>query len=295
MRRRTWWLARGLVLGVILNACTAKKPAATTPSSAPTPAHPVVDSRRETPVPTVPPSTPAALPTRPVPNLNVKATKGKPIGPIITHFGMAKADGVVYQPASVGKDGVPTYKTPVGSGFILVIEAKPGLSNYEVGRSVFNYDANDPHKQPDLQLVSSNPLGDGSEEVCDNHRPNIGGVPAVNPPSFKETQEVSDALNDMACRFEVFIEGASSCTTTTTGSFAFVNNESTTQFGMVVARAWNFPVGTTLLTARVRDVEGNPGPPKKIRIVRPPRTPVPTPPQPKAPVGTPTPKPLPTR
>ncbi|HUI24596.1 MAG TPA: hypothetical protein VL403_00825 [Candidatus Kryptonia bacterium] len=293
MQRRTLWIVS--VVAAVLSGCTAQKREAA-PQPLPTPARPVVDSRRETPVPTVPPETPAPLSTRPIPNPNVKATKGKPIGPIITHFGAAKADGTPLEPMSVGKDGIATYKAQVGSGFLLIIEAKPGLNNYEVARSIFNYDPNDPAKQPDLQLISSRPLGDGSEEVCDSRRPNIGGIPAVNPPSFKETQKVSDALNDMACRFEVFVDSASACTTSKNGNFSFVNPESTTQFGMIVARAWNFPLGTTLLTVRVRDTEGNPGPTKQIRVFRPkPPPPRPTPKAPKGPVGTPTPKPLPTR
>jgi hypothetical protein len=295
MQRRTVCLVSSVVACVVLSGCTVKKHVSSA-TPAPTPARPVVDSRLETPVPTVPPATPVALPTRPVPNPNLKATKGKPIGPIVTHFGVAKADGNVYEPMSVDKDGIATYKAVVGSGFILLVEAKPGSGNYEVGHSIFNYDPNDPHKQPDLQIISDRPLGDGSEEVCDRRRPNIGGVPAVNPPTFKPTQKVSDALNDMACRFETFVDSGSACTVTRNGGFAFVNSESTTQFGMIVARAWNFPIGTTVLTARLLDTEGNPGPTKQIKIFRPQPTPVaPPPPTPKGPVGTPTPKPLPTR
>jgi len=293
MQGRTLWVVS--VVAGVLYGCTAMKKDAT-PAPLPTPAHPVVGPGNETPVPTVPPGTPVALPTRPVPNPNVKATKGKPIGPIVTFFGAAKADGTPLEPMSVGKDGIATFKTPAGAGFLLVVEAKPGLSNYEVSRSIFNYDANDPTKQPDLQILSSNDLGDGSAEVCDRRRPNIGGVPAVNPPSFNKTQKVSDALNDLACRFEVFVDTASACTTAKNGNFAFINPESSTQFGMIVARAWNFPVGTTLLTARLLDTEGNPGPIKQIKLFHPkPAPPKPTPKPPKGPVGTPTPKPLPTR
>jgi hypothetical protein len=29
---------------------------------------------------------------------------------------------------------------------------------------------------------------------------------------------------------------------------------------MVVAKAWNFPPGDTLVSVRLRDIEGNPGP-----------------------------------
>lgn len=284
----------GVLISVLfLAACPIKKSAPPKPTPKP---RATADARSATPVPTVPPGTPVAMPTRPIANPNVKATKGKPIGPIVSHFGAARADGHAYEPDSVDKDGVATYKHPVGSGFMIVIEGKPGLSNAEVGRSIFQYDPKDPKKRPDVQLESNRPLGDGSDTVCDRNRPEIGGVPAVNPPSFKETQAISDTLNDLACRFETFVESASSCTVTANGDFSFINKESTTQFCMVIAKAWNFPIGTTELTLRLRDVDGNPGPEKKLRLIRsepPKRTPSPkgTP----GPRKKPTPKPLPTR
>ena len=43
----------------------------------------------------------------------------------------------------------------------------------------------------------------------------------------------------------------------------------TTQYCMIVARAWAFPLGQTLVSVRVLDTEGNPGPIKQMRIVRP--------------------------
>ena len=91
---RAGLLAAGSLL---ISGCAARKAVPpSTPVAAATPA-PVVtpwaDERYASPVPTVPPATPGALPTRPVPNRNLKATKGHPIGPIITYFGAARADG----------------------------------------------------------------------------------------------------------------------------------------------------------------------------------------------------------
>src|SRR5206468_2064436 len=100
------------------------------------------------------------------------------------------------------------------------VEAKLGDSGLEPGRSVFAYDANDPHKRPDLEIESSRDMGDGSRAVCDRRKPKIGGIPGIHPPSFAEIQRVSDAINDLACRFETFIESASSCTVTKNGDFS---------------------------------------------------------------------------
>ncbi len=219
-------------------------------------------------VPTVPPSTPLPagappLPTRPVKNPKAEAEKraGKMIGPIVSFAGVARADGQVTQPIGKNPEGIPIYQNPVGSGFMIVIEGKPGIGNVETGRSIFRYDENDPMQRPDLEIQVTNPLGDGSAAVCDARKPKIGGIPAVNPPSFAETKHVSAALNDFSCRFETFIESNASCTVEKTGDFSFLNpKESKVQFCMVVARAWNFPPGDTLVSVRLRDVEGNPGP-----------------------------------
>jgi hypothetical protein len=280
------WVSLGAGLSaagsLLISGCVTKKAVPPpTPVAVATPA-PVVtpwaDDRYASPVPTVPPATPgAALPTRPVPNPNLKATKGHPIGPIITHFGAARADGNLYEPTSVDKEGVPTYENPVGSGFMIVVEAKPGPSNYEVAKSIFSYDPNDPKRRPDLQLESNRPLGDGSVAVCDRRRPNIGGIPAIDPPSFKETQKISDTLNDMACRFETFLTPEGACTVAKNGDFAFANPDSSMQFCMVVAHAWAFPEGTTELRVRVLDTGGHPGPVKRMKIYRPKLVPRPKP------------------
>lgn len=231
----------------------------------------------ETPMPTVPPAAPTpaadasatggpkALPTRPIPT-GVKGKKGEPIGPIITHFGAARADGTPVPPESIGKDGIPVYVTRSGSGFILVIEGKTGLAGHEVGRRLFVHVPGDPSERADMELESNRDLGNGSAAVCDRMRPNIGGIPGINPPSFASTQKISDAINDFACRFETFVESDFSCTMTKSGDYQFVNPETTTQFCLLMAKAWGFPEGDTILSLRLRDTAGNAGPVKKLRI-----------------------------
>jgi hypothetical protein len=248
-----------------LAACAAKAPIKGPKS--------VAEIYKETPVPTVPPSTPSpvpaagAIPTPPA-KPPVKARKGEPIGPIVTFFGAVRADGSKAEPKSVDK-GIPTYVSTAGSGFMLVVEVKPGASGLEPARRVFAYVPGDPKSRPDLEMEADRDMGDGSPAVCDRTRPNIGGIPGIKPPSFAETQRVSDAINDLACRFETFIESESSCTKNKNEDYSFIANDSTTQFCMIVARAWAFPPGTTLLSVRVRDTEGNPGPVKRMRIWRP--------------------------
>lgn len=293
---RVWWknslivAALAAVAGLIVSGCAAEKAAKTAPAPEPPPI--------ETPyaVPTVPPRTPtpvtsAPLPTRPIEDPGAEKAKaaGKAIGPIVTHVGVARADGRPVE--AMGKEkGIPVYLNYVGSGFLLVIEAKPGLSKLDVGRRIFAYDENDPAKRPDLEVQTNRTLGDGSAVVCDNRKPKIGGIPAIDPPSFAETKEVAAALNDMSCRFETFIESAGSCTLNKQGDFAFVAKDTVTQFCMVVAKAWNFPIGDTLVSVRMRDSKGDPGPISQFIVRRPSSRPTPNPAQAK-----PTPNPTPSR
>ena len=257
---------------VVLSACAARQTHEKGRKRAAANGTPALDL---TPMPTVPPATPLPepaaqpVPTRPV-GTHKQARKGEIIGEEITFFGAVRADGSKVQPESVDKNGIPTYVTAAGSGFMIVVEAKPGRSGHEVARRVFAHVPDDPTVRPDLEIEANRDLGDGSSEVCDRRKPKIGGIPGINPQSFAETQRISDALNDFSCRFETFIESDSSCTLDVTGDYAFMNKESTTQFCVIVARAYSFPVGDTLLSVRVRDVDGNPGPVKQMRIRRPP-------------------------
>lgn len=277
-------MRRGIAAALVLLSSAV---ACSTVQSKPAPRK-VVEEPAEAPTPvvikTVPPGTPvpagaAPLATRPVKNPKAEEEKkaGKAVGPIVTFAGAARADGQIMEPAGKSPKGYPIYNNFVGSGFIIVVEGKPGISNIEVGRSIFKYDPNDPKSRPDLEIEVNRPLGDGSADVCDARRPKIGGIPAVDPPSFAETKQITAALNDFSCRFETFIESASSCTVERSGDFSFINpKESKVQFCMVVARSWNFPEGETLVSVRLRDNEGNPGPVANfiVQRKRPPAQPV---------------------
>lgn len=166
-------------------------------------------------------------------------------------------------------DGVPIYEPLFGSGFSLIVEAKPGASRAQVGKSTFAEVG-----VPDLRIQVDRALGDGSATVCDDMPPIIGGVPAINPPSFADEQSVNDRINDLACRF---IDGQgnhlgrqcgdSACVLGTDGEFGCVGSGSTVQFCGFMSQVLSFPLGDTLVSARVADARGEVGPSARL-IVR---------------------------
>jgi len=168
-------------------------------------------------------------------------------------------------------EGWPIYERPFGYAFTLVVEAKPGPSNKSVGLNAFMSDPSDPTVRPDLQVIVSRALGDGSPAVCDDMPPMIGGVPASL--SFDVTQPISDAISDLGCRF---LDGSgqprgrdstdNACTKFSDGTFGFVNSATRTQFCSQVGEAFEFPVGDTVVTVRVRDLTGQPGPPASFVV-----------------------------
>ena len=168
-------------------------------------------------------------------------------------------------------DGTPIFLRTLPQGFFIVVEARPGPSGRPVATSTFNWSPSDPNVLPDLQILVSRPLGDGSTAVCDRGQTSdfIGGVPAVDPPSFGGTQFASDAINDLSCRFDARRASADACTRNRFQEERFVDRDSTVQFctsvGVGVEIA--FPPGDTRVTARLRDTLGQPGLPASI-IVR---------------------------
>lgn len=226
----------------------------------------VTRTRTRTTSPTV---TPTPSRTR-TPTRTSSPTPAEGAGPIITFFGLTNADDSVAKPIGTTPQGIPIYDRRFGFGFSLVVEAKAGASRKAVGKSVYAPD--DPTGRPDLQIEVNRALGDGSSEVCDNTLPMVGGIPAFDPPTFDASQAVSDALNDLGCRF-VNGTGApgsrgpnDACTTFSDGSFHFVNSTSTTQYCAQIGRLFAFVSGDTLVTVRVRDIGGNLGPPAQILV-----------------------------
>ena len=267
----------GLVTIADITAIMGLGPIHVTPTFTRTP------TRTRTITPTPPPMSPTAtftrlpstyLPTPGGPTRTPRPTRtptltGQPTatpggGPVVTFFGLdADGDGIADVPVSSNGD-VLTYQTDGSfSDFNLIVEGMPGKSNQDVGSSTFNYDPDDPSLRPDLQIETSRPLGDGDAQVCEG----LGSVPAVNPPDFGESQTVSAALSDLACNFIVAPDSEGACTfDPETLEGAFADDSSTIQFCYEVLPTGSFPVGDTILTARLRDVAGGVGNPATIVV-----------------------------
>jgi hypothetical protein len=201
----------------------------------------------------------------PMPSPTVEAS-----GAVITFFGLSRADDQLLEPSGTSTNGIPIYRPLFGSGFSLVVEAKPGASRARVGNSTFAFGG-----APDLRVQVTRPLGDGSPAVCDDAPPLLGGVQAIDPPSFVEEPTVNDRLNDLACRF---IDGAgnkigrpcgdsTACVLGLDGEFGCVAPDTQVQFCGFISQVLSFPQGDTLVTVRVADVRGALGPPAQL-IVR---------------------------
>jgi len=170
--------------------------------------------------------------------------------------------------SAVQSDGTPVFELAFGFGFRLVVEASRGPSGVAVGAQAFSDGS-----APDLQVEATRPLGNGSGAVCDNTLPDIGGVPAIDPPSFAETSAVADVLNDFGCRFEngngepIARQCPTSCVRVGNVDYDCVSTPSPeAQFCALISAALEFPPGDTLVTVRVRDQAGNLGAPQRMVV-----------------------------
>lgn len=275
---------------------TRVTPAATSTISVPTPTTPGAPSATPTRVP--PDATPTGTPTRThtrtptrshtptlSPTRTVSATPSasrsptrtstpsSPQGPIVTYFGLARADEVVIPPSGMTPGGIAIYSRPFGNGFRIVVEGAPGPSFENPGSSSYSFGS---FAFADLQIQTTRALGNGSPAVCDRDGSNAGGIPAINPPNFQQTQMILDAVNDFSCRF---VDGGDafrgrtntmdSCVQNPpdSGTFGFIAPGTKVQFCGLVDLAIKFPPGDTTLTVRLRDIAGNVGVSRQI-IVR---------------------------
>jgi hypothetical protein len=159
----------------------------------------------------------------------------------------------------------------VASGFFLVVEAGFGPNGQEPGTVTFNSSPSDPNLLPNLRVVVSRAIGNGSTIVCDDGPdPPIGGVPAVDPPNlFGGSQAVANAINDLACRFEARSNQVNACTRDAGGDGRFLRGSATrVQYCPFVGIGSElaFQVGDTKVTALVTDANGVPGMPLSIII-----------------------------
>ncbi len=186
------------------------------------------------------------------------------VGPDVTAFGIARADGLLLEPFAMTGDGDLAYQRPLPNSFILYAEFKQGPDLRPIGTGTFSANSN---VLPDFQIVSSRALGNGSVAVCDDgpspFEP-IGGVPPAVGPIFEDN---ALAVNDFACRFDARTGGSSGpCTRDGSGNDVFASDDSVVQFCAIIGAEVAFPEGDTLLTIRGRDVLGRTGPPMSILI-----------------------------
>lgn len=192
--------------------------------------------------------------------------------PRISYIGVARGDSTVVEP--IDQIGEIKIFARGGTNFSIVVEADSGSSGIApctyAAECAFNDRPDD--GLPDLQVLVSEPLGDGSNAVCDDEAPEFGGVPATSPPSFTLDPDTIAALNDLGCRFRdgtgrtqgrgLFDE----CTVFADGTPHYVSSDSELQFCAHITSPLEFPRGDTLVTARVRDLNGVYSAPAQIII-----------------------------
>lgn len=145
---------------------------------------------------------------------------------------------------------------------MLVVEGGKGWSGKLPGSNVY---PSDPAQRPDLQLLSSRNLGDGSVAVCDTGSTG-GGVPGLPALDFAAGQGVTNVLRDFSCRFSVHASSLDACTRVAYGDFGFLAAGTQKQYCFEVPQTVSFPVGDTILAAQLKDVSGNLGPRTEIVV-----------------------------
>lgn len=184
-----------------------------------------------------------------------------PAGPVITHMGLADASNNTLRPIGFDDAGRPVFHQPFGQGMTLVVEARAGANRQNPGPYPAPYFVNAERHDPDLQVIVSRPLGNGDPAICDTFPPLLGGVPATVPFAFENSVPALDIMHDLGCRF---LDGTGqlvarqstldACTRSDEAfGFGFVDRASRLQFCGLIASAWHFPPGDTLVAARLKD------------------------------------------
>jgi hypothetical protein len=204
------------------------------------------------------------------PTLTPSPTPTRPPGPEVTFFGIATADNHPRDPIAFSDDGVPIFDFPNQFGFIIVVEGRRGSSSGPPGiLGTMDFPVQAPTRA-NLQIQAKRSLGNGSAAVCDRGPlpAPLGGVPGVDPPSFVNDDTITNAINDLACRFDVHMTAQTACTFDALGNFAFANPFTTIQYcsAPVVGSEVAFPSGDTEVTVRLTD--GNIVGPERKLIVR---------------------------
>jgi hypothetical protein len=153
---------------------------------------------------------------------------------------------------------------PANGQFLLVVEGARGTSNLDPGEKL-NVDGD---TRPDVQMLMTNDIGDGSSLRCDvgpAPAPS-GGVPGVDPPIFGASEVVTTALQDVACRFSLHKTSAEACTKDAFGNFSYRGIGTRRQYCFAVSQNTTFPPGRTVIAVQLLDPIGTIGPIKEIVV-----------------------------
>jgi hypothetical protein len=175
------------------------------------------------------------------------------------------------------EDGMPVWFTQGGERGLIVIEARRGNNNVNPGTffPVRSFTSDPPPERPSLQIQVTRALGVppkvGSLDVCDEGMPPPvgigGGVPAISPPDFGPSQFITNTINDYACRFFTAISSADACSKNINGIFSFLGGSSTrVQYCYNTDQIVAFPIGDTILSVQILDLNGNPGPIARMKV-----------------------------
>jgi hypothetical protein len=154
--------------------------------------------------------------------------------------------------------------------FLLVVEAATGTSRRSPGQNLTPADGD----RGDLQMLVSQDIGDGSSLICDiGPAPTpIGGVPGITDstqfgPPFGSSQQVTDAMQDMECRFgKPQTSSDTACTHNSFGDFSYLGTGTVLQFCFQVPSSAMFHDNDTVVAVQLRDTSGNLGPRKDIVV-----------------------------
>jgi len=167
-----------------------------------------------------------------------------------------------------------------GQGLI-VVEGGVGLGQATPGTSL---QPGPPDNRPDLQIETTQGMGNGSATVCDVGPTSSGGggVYPIPVPDFSLEPNpqpiagtITGALLDFACRFEYHPAGSLCTSFGDLATQRYVGAGSVVQFCSIISANAAFNPGESVVTVRLRDIAGNTGPTAQIvvRVI----TPTPTP------------------
>jgi len=198
-------------------------------------------------------------------------------GPIVTYLGVLKhITGCVCctvpcdpEPTPYLENGRQVFEVP-GGQLLLVVEGRTVDGLPPAVGSFTQPNPNLGDGRPDIQIESTQGLGQGSAAVCDDgfHAPvtDGGGVYPVPTPDFSFTTTITDALNDFGCRFEFHLNGDQCTTYGDAVSPFFLGAGSQAQFCNKATGTAAFNPGDSLVTVRLRDKVGNIGPTAQIVV-----------------------------